>query len=119
ERLSEPRQRGQGPRHAHLLAGRAQIQADAPGEPLRAGAKTVVPAAQDIELANQVQQASSRGIEMHGQLGDLVTQALQRAENYREPPSMGRLYTGVSRPPGRCVSVRLRPLRAFSRCGSR
>ena len=118
ERLGQPRQRGQRARHAHLLAGRAQIQADAPGEPLSAGAEAVVPAAADIELANQVQQASSRGIEMHGQLGDLVTQAIPSARrSMASPPRWG---DSTPRFRGRLAGApaRDRILRALSpRCG--
>ena len=64
ERLGEPRQRGQGARHADLLAGRAQIEADAPGEPLGTGPKAGVPAATGIEVPDQIEQTrrgSDRG----------------------------------------------------------
>ena len=57
ERLGEPRQRGQGARHADLLAGRAQIEADAPGEPLGTGPKAGVPATTGIEVPDQIEQA--------------------------------------------------------------
>ena len=77
ERLGEPRQRGERARHAHLLAGRAQIEADAPRQPLGAGAKAVVPAAAGVKVADEIEQASGGGIEMHGELGDLVTQAIE------------------------------------------
>ena len=77
ERLGQPRQRDERARHADLFAGRAKIQADAPGEPLRAGAKAVVPATPRIELTDEIQQAGGSGIEMPGELGDLVTQAIE------------------------------------------
>ena len=80
ERLGEPRQRGEGPRHADLLAGRAEIEADAPGEPLGAGPKAGVPAAAGIEVADQIEQARGGRIEMRGELGDRVANALERGD---------------------------------------
>ena len=77
ERLGQPRQRGERARHAHLLSGRAQIETDTPGEPLGAGAKAVVPAGAGVELADEIEQARGGGIEMPGELGDLVTQAVE------------------------------------------
>src|SRR4030095_16711050 len=57
KRLGKLRQRGQGARHADLLAGRAEIEADAPGEPLGTGPKAVVPAPPRIEVPDQIEQA--------------------------------------------------------------
>jgi hypothetical protein len=114
ECLSEPRQRGERARHAHLFAGRAQVEADTPGEPFRAGAEAVVPAAVDIELANQVQQAGGGGIEMHGELGDLVAQAIQRAQIHGESPfDAATLHRGFEAA-GQAHRCAIAPLRAFS-----
>ena len=77
ERLGQPRQRGQGTRHADLLAGRAEVEADAPGQPLGAGAKAGVPAAAGVEVADEIEQAGGGRIEMRGELGDLVANPLE------------------------------------------
>ena len=77
ECLGQPRQRGERTRHAHLLAGRAEVETDAPRQPLGAGAKAVVPTGAGVKVADEIQEASARGIEMHGELGDLVTQAIE------------------------------------------
>ena len=77
ECLGQPRQRGERARHAHLLASRAQVEANAPGQPLGAGAKAVVPATTRVELADEIEQAGGGGLEMPGELGDLVTQAVE------------------------------------------
>ena len=59
ERLGQPRQRGERARHAHLLAGRAQVETDAPRQPLGAGAKAVVPAAAGVKVADEIEEASA------------------------------------------------------------
>ena len=80
ERLGQPRQRGQGPGHADLLAGRAEIEADAPGEPLGTGPKAGVPAAAGIEVPDQIEQACGGRIEVGRELGDRVANALERGD---------------------------------------
>jgi hypothetical protein len=62
---------------AHPLAGRVQIQPYPPGEPLGTGAEARVPAAAGVELADQGEQARGGGVQMRGELGDLVAEALQ------------------------------------------
>jgi hypothetical protein len=62
---------------AHALSSRAQVQADPPGEPLGARAEAGVPAAADVELADEREQARGGGVEMRGQLRDLVAEAVQ------------------------------------------
>jgi hypothetical protein len=84
--LGQCRQRGERARHADLLSGCAEVEANAPGEPFGAGAKTIAPAAAGVELADQAEQAGGGGIEMRGQLGDLVTQAIQLANIHGESP---------------------------------
>ncbi len=51
--VSQGRQRPEGAGHPDMLAGGAQGEADAPGEPLGAGAEAVGPAAAGVELADQ------------------------------------------------------------------
>ena len=77
ERLGQAGQRRQGARHAHLLSGGAEVETDTPGEPLGARAKAVVPAGARVELADEIQQAGGGGIEVGGEVGDLVPQAVQ------------------------------------------
>ena len=68
---------GKRTRHADLLAGRAEVEADAPGQPLGAGAKAGVPAAAGVEVADEIEQAGGRRIEMGGELRDLVANPLE------------------------------------------
>jgi hypothetical protein len=74
---AQPRQGLKGVGDADALAGRVQVQPHAPGEPLRARAETSVPAAAGVELADEAEQARGGGVEMRGQLGDLVAQPVQ------------------------------------------
>jgi hypothetical protein len=63
--------------HADALARGARIQADAPAQPVGAGAEAVGPAAAGVELADQIQEAGGGGLEVRRQLGDLVPQPIQ------------------------------------------
>jgi hypothetical protein len=54
ESLGQTWQRGQGTSDTNLLAGRAEVEAGTPGEPLGAGAEAIVPAALEVELTDQV-----------------------------------------------------------------
>jgi hypothetical protein len=91
ERLRQPRQRAERPRHADVLAGGARLEADAPGQPRRARAKAIAPAAAGVELADQIEQACGGGVEVGRQLGDLIAEALEfgsrtnnRSDNRRD-----------------------------------
>jgi hypothetical protein len=77
QRIGQPRQRAEGARHADSLAGRTHVDPDPPGKPMRARAEPVVPAAAGIELADEIQQARGRGVEVRGQLSDLMAQPVQ------------------------------------------
>src|SRR5204863_6876803 len=48
--------------------------------------EAVVPAVTGIELTDEVEQARGRGVEVGRQLGDLVTQLIQRERFHRESP---------------------------------
>jgi len=61
---------------ADALVGGAEVQADAPGEPFGAGLETVAPAGEGVELAELVEEASHGDLDVGGQLGELVTEAL-------------------------------------------
>ena len=67
----------QGAGHADLLAGRAEIEADAPGEPLGTGPKAGVPAAAGIEVPDQIEQARGGRVEVRRELGDRIAEALE------------------------------------------
>src|SRR5262245_39511807 len=75
--LGEARQRAEGAGYPYALPRGAQIQAYAPGEPGGAGAEARVPPAAGIELADQVEETGSGGIEVGGQLGNLIAEAIQ------------------------------------------
>jgi hypothetical protein len=74
----EKRQRTELAGDAHALPRRAEIGADALAESLCAGAGDV-PAAVDVELAEERRQPRGGGVELSGQLGDLVAEAFVRA----------------------------------------
>jgi hypothetical protein len=86
------RQRGQGPRHADLLPGGAEVEADPPAQPVGAGAEPVTPAAAGIELADEVEEARGGGLEMRRQLGDLIAQSVQ----FSDRGSCGWVSSGIS-----------------------
>jgi len=77
ERLGEPRQRAESPRHAHPFARRAGVEPDAPREPRSARGEAVAPAAAGVELADEIEQARGGGVEVGGELGDLVAEPLE------------------------------------------
>jgi len=75
---ADRRQIGQGFRNPHPLAGGAHAHAALPVQPVRAGTDALArPAFFSIELADQLQQAEGAGIEVGGQLGDVVRQVVQ------------------------------------------
>jgi hypothetical protein len=77
EGLRQPRQSAERPRDADLLARRAEVEPDAPTQPVRARAEPVAPAAAGVKVADEIEQSSRRRIEMHRELGDLVAEALE------------------------------------------
>src|SRR5882762_905839 len=62
---------------------RARVEPDAPGQPGGARAEPVAPAAVRVEVADEVEQMSGGGIEVGGQLGDLVAEAIQKVGIHR------------------------------------
>jgi len=79
ERPRQPRQRAEGAGDPDVLAGGAGREPHAPGEPSGAGAKAGVPAIAGIEFTDEIEQASGRGVEVGGQLGDLVAEPIEIA----------------------------------------
>jgi hypothetical protein len=69
-------QLGQGTGDADPFVGGAEVEADAPGEPLGAGLEPVAPAAEGVELAELVQEARHGDLDVGGELGELIAQAL-------------------------------------------
>jgi hypothetical protein len=54
----------------------AEREPDTPGKPVGARGEAVAPAATGVEFTNEVEQPRGGGIEMRGQLGDLVPKPL-------------------------------------------
>src|SRR5204863_284791 len=77
QRPGQPRQRGEGARHADALAGRASVEAYTPREPLGARAEAGVPAGARVELADELEKPRGRRIEVRRELSDLVAQPLE------------------------------------------
>src|SRR5438445_7282794 len=76
ERLRQPRQRSARARNSDPLAGRAGIEPDAPGQPRSARVEPVAAAAACVELTDEVEKPPGGGIEVAGQLGDLVAETI-------------------------------------------
>jgi hypothetical protein len=70
-------------RDADALSGGAQVEADTPREPVGTGAEAGVPASAGVELANQVKQSSGGGVEVSGQVGDLVPEPIELGDAVR------------------------------------
>src|SRR5256886_1516916 len=94
--LSQQRQCSQGPRDAHTFPRCAAVEPDAPGEPRGAGAEAVTPAVASVELPDQIQQPRAGGVEMSGELGDLVAQSLELRNRFRRGPN-GALKVAIHR----------------------
>jgi hypothetical protein len=77
ERLRQARQRPQRARDAYALTRGAGVEPDPPREPVGARAKAVGPPAARVELADQVEQACRRSVEMCRELRDLIAKALE------------------------------------------
>jgi len=61
-----------------------------------AGAEAVTPAAAGVELANEIEQPGGGGVEMRGELGDLVAKTIQLDD------------VGMSRDDARAIDVHRR-----------
>jgi hypothetical protein len=94
----EARQGVQGARHTNAFAGRARVEAHAPAQPGGAGAETAVPAAAGVELPDQGEEASGGGLEVRGQLGDLVPEAVQLQDARRGGDDAWRMRFHGERP---------------------
>jgi hypothetical protein len=77
EGLGEEGQHPEGARHPDPFPGRAQVEPHPPGEPGGAGAEARVPAAARVECSDEIEQARGGGVEVRGQLGDLVAEPVQ------------------------------------------
>jgi hypothetical protein len=77
ERPRQPWQRAERARHPHVLPGRARCEPHAPGQPGRAGAEAIAPAATSVELADEIEEAGGRRVEVRRQLGDFVAEAIE------------------------------------------
>jgi len=70
--VRQPWQRAERARHADALAGGAQVEADAPREPRGARAEAGVPPVARVELADEIEESRGGGVEVCGQLGNLI-----------------------------------------------
>jgi hypothetical protein len=76
-----------------VLAGGTEGEAYAPAQPGGTGGEDVVPALTGIELADEVEQTGGGGVEVRGELGDLIANRSSVRISTASPPSCGRLYT--------------------------
>ena len=117
--LGEERQRPERPGHPHALPGGADVEPYPPAQPLRAGAEARVPPAPRVELADQGEQPRGGGVEVRGQLRDLVAEPVQLGGGWGRGQHggclrshgessllLGRLYTLVFATPERARSER-------------
>src|SRR5205823_2337393 len=96
----------------------ARREPHAPRQPRGTGAEAIIPAATRVELADQVEEPRGGGVEVRGQLGDLVAQSVQFPDwltwgakggvHRRFSFALRRIYTPVSEPSGRRDKRRLR-----------
>src|SRR5262249_29810632 len=84
------RQPPERPRHADVLARGTQFESDTPGKPVRARPEAVAPTAASIELTDQIEQPRGGGVEMRGELGDLIAEPLELDAAW-----MGRDHAGA------------------------
>jgi len=105
ERLGQKWQRAEGVGHADVLAGGAWGEPHAPREPGGARAKAIAPPAAPVKFADEIEQSGGGGVEVSGQLGDLVAELIEIAvgrstQHWRVPLLLRRLYTrGFEAPP--------------------
>jgi len=82
-----------------MLAAGTQLHADAIAQPVGAGTEAMIPAAARVELTDELEQARGGGVEVGGQLGDLVAETIELSDRVggRDESTlpMGRLYTRV------------------------
>jgi hypothetical protein len=75
--LGQKRQRLESAGDPDPFTGRAQVEPHPPGEPGGAGAEARVPAPAGVELQDHGEQARGGGVEVRGQLCDLVAELVQ------------------------------------------
>ena len=75
--LGQPWQRAQRARHADPLARGTHLETDAVAQPMRTREEPVVPASAGIEFADEIEQPRGGGVEVRGELGDLVADAIE------------------------------------------
>ena len=63
--------------HPHLLAGSSDVDPGTPAQPVGARAEARVPSFFRVELTDQHQESVGGRVQVCGQLGDLVAQALE------------------------------------------
>ena len=74
----------QCPGHSKMLARSAKVPADAPAQPVGAGAKALaVPAAGRVERPQVGEQAMHGGVQVDGSLGDVFAESLNFLDGER------------------------------------
>jgi hypothetical protein len=77
QRLGQDGEGAEGAGHAHAFPRGAEVEPHAPAEPVGTGAEAGVPAAAGVELADEIEEAGGGGLEVRGQVGDLVAQPVE------------------------------------------
>jgi len=75
--LAEERQRPECARDSHPLSGRPRIEPYSEAQPGGTRAEAGVPSRPRVELADQVEKVRGRGVEVSGELGDLVAEPVE------------------------------------------
>src|SRR5215470_3990964 len=60
-----------------MLAGSAERESHTPGQPVRTRAEPIPPATTSVEFTDEIEQPRSGGIEVRGELGDLVAEPFE------------------------------------------
>src|SRR5204862_1502958 len=90
EGVRQARQRTEGACHADALPGGTGVEPDAPRQPRGARTKAGVPAVASVELTNEIEQPCGRGVEVSGQLGDLIAKPIEICHELVSRVNFGR-----------------------------
>ena len=75
--VRQKRQRPESARDPDPFTGGAHVEPDAPVQPVGARAESIVPAALQIELADEIEQVAGRGLQVDRELGNLVAELIE------------------------------------------
>src|SRR5262249_6404620 len=77
ESVRQSRECAERARYPDALAGGAQVEPDAPRQPLGARAEIGVPTVAGVEFADEIQEPRGGGVEVSRQLGDLIAKPIE------------------------------------------